>query len=146
MAIKKTTKKETDWHQGIPFRFYGNAYFFAIRMILILFVLIAVVQPHAALAMDWQKLDLSPQQQTQINTLEANWKRTHHQLQGEINRDQAAVKRLLPSGKKPEIQELQKRIMKNKMRLMNESTNTFMKKRDTLSPTQQQKLKQMMPH
>lgn len=96
-----------------------------------------------AMAVNWNELNLSPQQSSQIHALEMNWERTHQRITREIEQDQASIKRLLPSGNRTKIQDLQRRIMKNKMYLMNQSTETFMKKREQLNPDQQSRLKRM---
>jgi hypothetical protein len=94
---------------------------------------------------NWKELNLSPQQSSQINSLELNWEKNHQRLTHEIHQDQTAIKQLLLTGDREKIQTLQRRIMKNKMDLMNQSTETFMKKREQLNPDQQLRLQKILP-
>lgn len=113
----------------------------------ILYSLVLLTIPASALARDlnWDSLNLSPHQETQINRLENNWEKTHQEVNAQIAKDMAEMKTLLPTGDTQRIRQLQTRITTNKMYLMNESMDTFLKKRDTLTPVQRSQLQKMMP-
>lgn len=113
----------------------------------ILASLVLLSIPASALARDlnWDSLNLSPHQETQINRLENNWEKTHQEVNAQIAKDMAEMKTLLPTGDTQRIRQLQTRITTNKMYLMNESMDTFLKKRDMLTPVQRSQLQKMMP-
>lgn len=94
---------------------------------------------------NWQTLNLTPQQSTQMQTLEEGWHKIHRNLSAQIQRDMAELKAILPTGDSQKIRELQTRIMTNKTYLMNESMDTFLKKREMLSPEQRSQLQKMLP-
>jgi hypothetical protein len=96
--------------------------------------------PSYALARDinWDNLNLTQQQEVQIDRLEGNWEKTHHEVNTQIEKDMVELKTLLPIGDTQRIRQLQNRITTNKMYLMNESMNTFLKKREMLTPSQHQ--------
>lgn len=110
-------------------------------------VMVMLMLPSAALArdIDWDRLNLSPQQENQIGRYEDNWEKTHDQISSQIERDTAELKAILPTGDSQRIRFLQSRITQNKMYLLNQSMDTFLKKRDALSPAQRQQLQKMMP-
>jgi Spy/CpxP family protein refolding chaperone len=94
---------------------------------------------------DWDTLNLSPQQETQMQHLEGNWQKTHQEVNTQIEKDMEEMKDLLLTGDSQRIRQLQSRISTNKMYLMNESTDTFLKKRDILTPAQRSQLQKMLP-
>jgi hypothetical protein len=94
---------------------------------------------------NWEHLNLTPQQETQMQQLEDAWHKIHQNVAGQIERDMAELKTILPTGDSQKIRELQTRIMANKTYLMNESMDTFLKKREMLSPTQRAQLQKMIP-
>lgn len=94
---------------------------------------------------NWETLNLTPQQSTQMQTLEEGWHKIHQNLSVQIQRDMAELKTILPTGDSQKIRELQTRIMTNKNYLMNESMDTFLKKREMLSPEQRSQLQKMLP-
>jgi Spy/CpxP family protein refolding chaperone len=94
---------------------------------------------------NWSGLNLSPQQENQINQLEGNWEKTHEEVSVQIDRDMAELRQILPTGDTQRIRQLQSRITQNKMYLLNQSMDTFLRKRDTLTPVQRQQLQKMMP-
>ncbi len=113
----------------------------------LLSALLLVTMAPGALAreINWDGLNLNSQQESQINQLEDGWEKTHEEVSSQINRDMAELKQILPTGDTLRIRQLQNRITTNKMYLMNQSMETFLRKRDTLSPTQRQQLQKMMP-
>jgi Spy/CpxP family protein refolding chaperone len=94
---------------------------------------------------NWEYLNLTPQQQTQMQQLESDWHKIHQNVGGQLEKDMAELKTILPTGDSQKIRELQTRIMTNKTYLMNESMDTFLKKREMLSPTQRAQLQKMLP-
>lgn len=94
---------------------------------------------------DWDTLNLTPQQENQMQHLENNWEKTHQEVNSQIEKDMAEMKQILPTGDTQRIRQLQTRISTNKMYLMNESMDTFLKKRDMLSPSQRSQLQKMIP-
>jgi Spy/CpxP family protein refolding chaperone len=116
------------------------------RVILYSITLISIPAiPALARDLNWDSLNLSPQQENQINRLENNWEKTHQEVNAQIEKDMAELKTLLPTGDTQRIRQLQTRITTNKMYLMNESMDTFLKKRDMLTPVQRSQLQKMMP-
>jgi Spy/CpxP family protein refolding chaperone len=120
------------------------------RRLLFVFTLLSLdllSAPLSALAKDihWDSLNLTPQQENQIDQLESQWERTHAEVAAQIERDRAELKSLLPLGDGQRIRALQNRITTNKMYLMNESMNTFLRKRDTLTPDQRNQLQRLLP-
>jgi Spy/CpxP family protein refolding chaperone len=109
--------------------------------------LVILVCPAFACArdIDWESLNLSPQQESQIGRLESSWEKTHAEIGAQIERDSAELRALLPTGDTQRIRQLQTRITSNKMFLMNQSMDTFLKKRDTLTPAQRLQLQKMLP-
>lgn len=99
----------------------------------------------AARPIDWDTLNLTPQQQTQMQHLETSWQKTHQEVNGQIEKDTAEMKEMLPNGDSQRIRQLQNRISTNKMYLMNESMDTFLRKREMLTPPQRAQLMKMMP-
>ena len=80
-----------------------------------------------------------------MQRLEGNWQKTHQEVSSQIERDMAEMKDILPTGDTQRIRQLQARIANNKLYLMNESMDTFLKKRDMLTPGQRTQLQKMMP-
>lgn len=103
--------------------------------------------PALALAkdIDWDSLNLSPQQEVQIERLEDSWEKTHAEVGTQIQRDMAELRNILPTGDSQRIRGLQNRITTNKTYLMNQSMDIFLKKRDMLTPAQRNQLQQMIP-
>jgi Spy/CpxP family protein refolding chaperone len=94
----------------------------------------------------WASLNLTAQQESHINQLESQWQHTHSEVAAQIYRDREELRMLLPTGDIQRIRLLQNRMMTNKMFLMNESMNTFLQKRDTLTPDQRAQLQRMLPN
>lgn len=108
-------------------------------------ILIVPSQPSLAKEIHWDDLNLTPQQETQMQNLESNWEKTHQEVSSQIDKDMAELKTLLPSGDTQRIRQLQTRISNNKMYLMNESMDTFLRKRDMLTPAQRAQLQKLLP-
>ncbi len=112
-----------------------------------LVVVLTFVTVPAAFAgnINWDELNLTPQQSSQIERLESEWERDRAIVTDQIARDKAELKSLLPNGDRERIKFLQRRITHNEMYLMNASMETFLDKRDILQPDQRSKLQRMMP-
>jgi Spy/CpxP family protein refolding chaperone len=93
----------------------------------------------------WNSLNLNPQQQSSIQQLENHWQQTHGEVMTQIERDRQELRNQLSTGDTQRIRALQNRMISNKMFLMNESMNTFLQKRDLLSPEQRLQLQKMLP-
>lgn len=94
---------------------------------------------------NWGNLNLTSQQEVQMSSLESNWQKVHQEVSAQIEKDMAELKTILPTGDSQRIRQLQSRIMTNKTYLMNESMDTFLRKREMLSPTQRAQLQKMLP-
>lgn len=121
----------------------------AIRPAGVLAVTVALVfsaVPYAiARDVNWGSLNLTPHQESQINRLENDWEKTHEEVNSRIEKDMGELKTALPSGDRQRIRQIQSRIMSNKMYLMNQSMDTFLKKQETLTPAQRMQLQKMLP-
>ena len=93
----------------------------------------------------WDSLNLTPQQEDQMDDLESNWHKVHRAVSAQIERDTAELKTILPTGDSQKIRQLQTRTMNNRTYLMNESMDTFLRKREMLTPAQRAQLQQMLP-
>jgi Spy/CpxP family protein refolding chaperone len=115
--------------------------------ILLISFMILLTPAQSVLAKDinWDSLNLTPQQETQMQNLETNWEKTHQEVSSQIDKDMQELKTLLPTGDTQRIRQLQTRISNNKMYLMNESMDTFLRKRDMLTPMQRTQLQKMLP-
>lgn len=114
-------------------------------LLISLIILIVPAQPGLAAEIHWDNLNLTPQQETQMENLESNWEKTHQEVSSQIEKDMAELKTLLPTGDTQRIRQLQTRISNNKMYLMNESMDTFLRKRDMLTPAQRTQLQKLLP-
>lgn len=93
----------------------------------------------------WDSLNLTPQQESQMDNLENDWHKVHQEVSAQIERDTAELRTILPTGDSQKIRQLQTRIMNNRTYLMKESMDTFLRKREMLSPAQRAQLQQMLP-
>lgn len=101
--------------------------------------------PALAGEIKWDSLNLTPQQESQMDNLENDWHKVHQEVSAQIERDTAELRTILPTGDSQKIRQLQTRIMNNRTYLMNESMDTFLRKREMLSPAQRAQLQQMLP-
>ena len=138
MNIKVTFKTLSYPIKNMLFRFESTSFVSAL-------IILACPALACARDVDWDSLNLTPQQETQIDRLEDSWERTHSEVGSQIERDSAELRSILPTGDTQRIRQLQNRISTNKMLLMNQSMDTFLKKRDMLTPGQRQQLQKMIP-
>ncbi len=104
---------------------------------------------HRARMVDWQQLDLSPNQDREIQKLDTEWRGMYSQLNPQIQQDRNRLRKMLgePQPDEARIMELQSRIQRNEDRLRREATKIFLHKKNQLSPGQKQRLHKMMkPH
>ena len=59
-----------------------------------LFLLCNVSSISEAHHIDWDTLNLSPQQESQMQHLESNWEKTHQEVNGQIEKDMAEMKEI----------------------------------------------------
>ena len=118
----------------------------------ILAVLLAVPGAGPALAdesrcsINWARLNLSPEQTQQIQSLEQQWNKDYMDLQPVIIDDQHKLTRLLsdPKSDPVEIMALQQAIARKKEQLRSNATANYLRKRQLLNEAQQHGLEDMM--
>ena len=96
---------------------------------------------------EWDSLNLNDTQRERLNNLDQQWQTEMSQLGPRIKANEAKRDQLMRS-KDPnqnEIMELTKRILDDKARLKLDATKHFLKKRDILTPQQEEKMIRMMP-
>jgi Skp family chaperone for outer membrane proteins len=106
----------------------------------------AVAQERTIKCIDWSKLNLSSQQQQQINSLESEWKTKYSQAQPKIVEAQKKLEALLPNPKSDplEIMATQQTVARLKENLRNDATTNYLRKRALLNETQQHQLEGML--
>jgi Spy/CpxP family protein refolding chaperone len=95
---------------------------------------------------DWKKLNLSPPQSQQIQTLEQDWNSKYMKIQPDILEHQRKLAKLLmdPKSDPLEIMFTNQQIAHLKEQLRNEATTNYLKKRAILNGDQQHQLEFMM--
>ena len=95
---------------------------------------------------NWESLNLSPDQTKNINQYEYEWENTYTQVAPEIDHDKQDLMRELgaPNPDHGRVMQLQNRISQNKQRLQNTSMSVYLKKKQQLNDDQKDKLKRMM--
>ncbi len=95
---------------------------------------------------DWTKLNLSPQQNQQIQTLEASWIKEYQELAPSIQEDQKRLAQLLADRQADpvEVMAVQQSIAQKKEKLHNEALKNFLKKKQILNDNQKQQLEFML--
>ncbi len=111
--------------------------------ILVGFCLLTGTAMAAAKGIDWESLNLTQQQDSQLTSLEQSWGKKHNEVTAQIQSDTQELQKMLPNGDPQKIRVIQNRISTNKMYLMNESVDVFLKKRDLLTPPQRVQLQKM---
>lgn len=99
-----------------------------------------------ATVVNWQRLQLSPQQSQTIQSLEGQWNQEYMQIQPAIIEDQRKLSRLLsdPKSDPLEIMSLQQAIARKHEQLRATATTSYLKKRQVLTESQQHSLEDMM--
>jgi Spy/CpxP family protein refolding chaperone len=95
---------------------------------------------------DWKKLQLSQQQQQQIELLDGQWNQTYLSIQPSLVDDQHKLQRMLtdPKSDSMTIMMLQQSIDQKKNNLKASATSIYLKKRQLLNQQQQRKLEEMI--
>lgn len=95
---------------------------------------------------DWTKLNLSPQQNQQIQALEAAWIKEYQELAPAIQEDQKRLAQLLADRQADpvEVMAVQQSIAQKKEKLHNEALKNFLKKKQILNDNQKQQLEFML--
>ncbi len=117
-------------------------------IIAICVIAVTVIPVLPALAeVEWDTLNLNETQRERLNNLDQQWQTEMTQVGPRIRANEAKRDQLMRS-KDPnqnEIMELTKRILDDKARLKLDATKHFLKKRDVLTPQQEEKMLRMMP-
>lgn len=94
----------------------------------------------------WQQLQLKPQQKQAIQSLDKEWQETYSNIQPKIEMDRSKLRQMLskPAPDENQVMEIQHRLQKNSDSLHAEATRIFMKKKQQLTPQQRQQLNHMM--
>ncbi|MFA6212137.1 MAG: hypothetical protein WCT03_03590 [Candidatus Obscuribacterales bacterium] len=95
---------------------------------------------------DWTKLNLSPQQSAQIQTLEQQWYKDFNELSPQIRDEQSKLQKLLSDHNADPIQvmALQQSIARRREQLSNAAMQNYLNKRKVLDEKQQKQLEDMM--
>jgi len=95
---------------------------------------------------DWSKLNLSPAQSVQIQTLEADWTKSYNDIRPEIVDDQQKLTKMLADHNSDpvEVMALQQTIARKKSQLNGLATANYLRKRQVLTETQQYSLEQQI--
>ena len=117
-------------------------------IIAICVIAVTVIPVLPALAeVESDTLNLNETQRERLNNLDQQWQTEMTQVGPRIRANEAKRDQLMRS-KDPnqnEIMELTKRILDDKARLKLDATKHFLKKRDVLTPQQEEKMLRMMP-
>ncbi len=91
-------------------------------------------------------MNLTPQQQNNMDRLDSSWKKTYAEVYPQIVRDKSTLRHLLqsPNSDEQQILQLHERIRKNEELLHQEAIRNFLDKKKQLDPTQRQKLQELM--
>jgi hypothetical protein len=95
---------------------------------------------------DWSKLNLSPSQKTQIESLESQWNKDYNEIKPIILDEQHHLTKLLAdhTSDPVEIMSVQQSIARKKEQLNGMATANFLKKRAVLNDNQQYSLELMV--
>lgn len=97
-------------------------------------------------SINWQRLQLNPQQAQTIQVLESQWNHDYLEIQPSIVGDQRKLAKLLsdPKSDPLEIMALQQSIARKREQLRSTATANYLRKRQVLNETQQQALQDMI--
>ncbi|HNB22689.1 MAG TPA: hypothetical protein PKZ32_09735 [Candidatus Melainabacteria bacterium] len=95
---------------------------------------------------DWNKLNLSAQQNQQVQQLEAQWQQDYSQIKPAIADEQRKLQRLLESHNADpvELMAVQQSLTRKKEQLNQAATANYLRKRQVLNENQQHQLEQMI--
>lgn len=96
--------------------------------------------------LDWSVLELSPSQKQVFVEAEKDWRQTFETLQPELMRANGQLRYLMaqPTPNEPEIRQVQRRVNELEAQLRDKATETFLKKKRALTPTQRARLMDMI--
>lgn len=94
----------------------------------------------------WSRLNLTPQQQTQIQQLEAEWSTKYLRIQPQIIEGKKKLQKLFadPNADPLEIMNTQQSVMRLQEELRTAATANHLKKRAVLTPQQRRQYEMMM--
>ncbi len=97
---------------------------------------------------DWNKLNLTQQQNQQIQQLESQWQQDYQQIRPALQDDQVRLKRLLETHNADpvELMAVQQSINRKREQLNAAATANYLRKRQVLNENQQHQLGQMIQH
>lgn len=117
-------------------------------------MLSALLLPGLALAdfpaqrspIQWQQLQLNPNQQQAIESLDKEWQDKYQDMHPKIEMDRSKLRQMLntPNADEAQVMEVQHRLQQNHDALHAEATRIFMRKKQQLTPQQRQQLNHMM--
>lgn len=95
---------------------------------------------------NWQALQLTPQQNNAMQQLDRQWEGTYQRLHPQIEHDQAQLRQLMeaPNASPQRVMQVQNRLQRNRHQLHQSATRIFMKKKHRLTPPQRKELSRMM--
>jgi Spy/CpxP family protein refolding chaperone len=100
----------------------------------------------SACAVNWNKLNLTPAQNAQIQTLEQQWYKDFNELSPQVRDEQLKLQKLLADHNADPIQvmALQQSIARRKEQLSNAAMQNYLNKRKVLDEKQKQQLEDMI--
>lgn len=120
------------------------------RVVLVIGMQSALVMPafadNQACCVDWSKLNLSAQQNQQVQQLESQWQQDYGQIKPAIAEEQRKLQRLLESHNADpvELMAVQQSLQRKKDQLNQAATANYLRKRQVLNENQQHQLEQMI--
>lgn len=119
------------------------------KVVLVIGVQVACVIPalaDPACCVDWSKLNLTPQQNQQVQELETQWLTEYNQIKPAIAEDQRKLQRLLESHNADpvELMAVQSSLNRKKEQLAQAAAANYSRKRRVLNENQQHQLQQMI--
>lgn len=143
MSTKKVTDKKG---LGVNNR---SMYRVAKQVVIVIGLQSALVLPALAdesCCVDWSKLNLSPQQNQQVQQLESQWQQDYSQIKPSIAEEQRKLQRLLESHNADpvELMAVQQSLTRKKDQLNQAATANYLRKRQVLNENQQHQLEQMI--
>ncbi len=100
----------------------------------------------ASCSVDWTKLNLTPVQSGQIQTLEQQWYKDFNELSPQIRDEQSKLQKLLSDHNADPVQilSMQQSIASRRAQLSNAAMQNYLNKRKILDEKQQKQLEDMM--
>lgn len=119
---------------------------FSATLILCIMVAPVAYGDETRCSIDWQRLQLTAEQNQQVQSLEAQWSQQYMEIQPSIIEDQRKLTRLLSDAKSDpvEIMALQQSLARKREQLRAAATTNYLKKRQILNGDQQRTLEDMI--